>query len=131
MFWFHQSFLVSDRTDRQTDRRTDGQTDRQTDRRNKYVLGLPCFKKLSSEWDSIPLVITTLGILGASVRTCKPLYAYVLPHNIPVSRLENLYVYLTTTYYLYIIRTAQLLQYWAVSTVLKAWEVVSVHITEM
>ena len=53
---------------------------------------------------SIPLIITTLGILGASIRTCKPLYAYVLPHNIPVSRLENLYVYLTTTYYLYIMR---------------------------
>ena len=26
-----------------------GQTDGRTDRRNKYVLGLPCFKKLSSE----------------------------------------------------------------------------------
>ena len=39
-------FLVSDRTDG----RTDGQTDGRTDRRNKYVLGLPCFKKLSSEF---------------------------------------------------------------------------------
>ena len=47
---FHQNVLVSDRTDRQTDRQTDGQTDGQTDRRNKYVLGLPCFKKLSSEF---------------------------------------------------------------------------------
>ena len=55
-------------------------------------------KKLHKNTNSIPLIITTLGILGASVRTCKPLYAYVLPHNIPVSRLENLYVYLTTTY---------------------------------
>ena len=36
VFWFQTG---------QTDRRTD----RQTDRRNKYVLGLPCFKKLSSE----------------------------------------------------------------------------------
>ena len=44
---FHQNVLVSDRTDRQTD----GQTDGQTDRRNKYVLGLPCFKKLSSEFN--------------------------------------------------------------------------------
>ena len=33
------------RQDRQTDRQTDRRTDRQTDRRNKYVLGLPCFKK--------------------------------------------------------------------------------------
>ena len=40
-------------TDRQTDRRTDGRTDRQTDRRNKYVLGLPCFKKLSSEYSNL------------------------------------------------------------------------------
>ena len=47
---------------------------------------------------SIPLIITTLGILGASLRTCKSLSAYVLLHNIPVSRLENLYVYFTTTY---------------------------------
>ena len=42
---FHQNvlvFLVSDRTD--------GRTDGRTDRRNKYVLGLPCFKKLSSEF---------------------------------------------------------------------------------
>ena len=49
---FHQNvlvFLVSDRTDRRTDGRTD--------RRNKYVLGLPCFKKLSSEfWWKIWLV---------------------------------------------------------------------------
>ena len=59
---------------------------------------------LPSTLNSIPLIITTLGNLDASVRTCKPLYAYVLPHNIPVSRLETLYVYLTTTYYLYIMR---------------------------
>ena len=42
---FHQNVLVSDRTDGRTDRQTDGQIDR----RNKYVLGLPSFKKLSSE----------------------------------------------------------------------------------
>ena len=30
--------------------RQDRQTDGRTDRRNKYVLGLPCFKKLSSEF---------------------------------------------------------------------------------
>ena len=42
-------FRQDRQTDRQTDRRTDRQTDGQTDRRNKYVLGLPCFKKLSSE----------------------------------------------------------------------------------
>ena len=42
---FHQNvlvFLVSDRTDRQTDG--------QTDRRNKYVLGLPCFKTPNGKW---------------------------------------------------------------------------------
>ena len=55
-------------------------------------------KKLHKNTYSIPLIITTLGILGASVRTCESLSAYVLPHTIPVSRLENLYVYLTTTY---------------------------------
>ena len=42
---FHQNVLVSDRTDGRTDRQAYGQTGR----RNKYVLGLPSFKKLSSE----------------------------------------------------------------------------------
>ena len=78
---------------------------------NRQILNLMFYETHGSGYTamfylycSIPLIITTLGILGASVRTCKPLYAYVLQHNIPVSRLENLYVYLTTTYYLYIMR---------------------------
>ena len=59
---------------------------------------IPEFSDFAIMQHSIPLIITTLGILGASLRTCKSLSAYVLLHNIPVSRLENLYVYFTTTY---------------------------------
>ena len=32
-----------------------GRTDRQTERRNKHIVGLPCFEKLSSEHEYIPL----------------------------------------------------------------------------
>ena len=44
IFWFQTG---------QTDRRTDGRTERQTDRRNKYVLGLPCFKKLINQIEDV------------------------------------------------------------------------------
>ena len=46
---FHQNVLVSPKFFGFFGFRQDRQTDGQTDRRNKYVLGLPCFKKLSSE----------------------------------------------------------------------------------
>ena len=67
-------------------------------RTSHYYRGVASSQIRSDPSCSIPLIITTLGILGASLRTCKSLSAYVLPHNTPVSRLENLYVYLTTTY---------------------------------
>ena len=51
------------------------------------VLAYAWLCALPSTPNSIPLTIPALGILGAFIRTCKPLSAYVLPHNIPVSRL--------------------------------------------
>ena len=46
--------LVADRTVQ------DGQTDKQTDRRNKHIVGLPCFEKLSLEFYLITKSIEVL-----------------------------------------------------------------------
>ena len=54
--------LVSDRTDRQTDRR------------NKYVLGLPCFKKLSSEF--LCNVLLMIGIRDQGLSGTDPIPTY-------------------------------------------------------
>ena len=61
MFWF-QTFGF----------RQDRQTDGQTDRRNKYVLGLPCFKKLSSELVLKPATIKKPAAPKKPVTPKKP-----------------------------------------------------------